>query len=305
MPLSYKMNVVAVVVTYQPERKQLESLLGKLFPQVDLIVVVDNGSERWIEDSQLKYSHEAVQFIRLDSNFGIAYAQNKGIAVAKYHKAKYVLLMDQDSIPDSNMVENLLGAMDELVSQDKLIACVGPFYSDQRHQNSSPFVRLEKYKFRRIPCQAVDQIIPVDFVIASGCLIPMESLNFIGEMKADFFIDYVDIEWGVRARRLGYRSYGVCSATMLHQLGEAPVYALGRLVPSHNPLRGYYRFRNALFLLLQPQTTMSWRIAEVRRLALQLVFFTLYSDQKIAHFRMMCLGLWHGLVGKLGKLGDP
>lgn len=301
MTVSYKLNVVAVVVTYQPERAQVDLLLEILSSQVNSIIVIDNGSSRWPDVDQMKREYETVQFVKLDGNYGIAYAQNVGIGWARSNEAKYVLLMDQDSIPDGHMVSNLLHAMDVLVKSERLTACVGPFYADQRHQNSSPFVRLEKYKFRRIPCQGVDNIIPVDFVIASGCLIPMAVLDAVGEMRTDFFIDYVDIEWGVRARSSGYLSYGVCAATMLHNLGETPIHALGRVLPSHNPLRGYYRFRNALYLLLLPKTSMSWRVAEIRRLVLQLIFFSLFSDQKVTHFNMMCLGIWHGFIGKLGK----
>ena len=37
-------NVIAVVVTYNPTKDELRSLLGSLSPQVDDVVIVDNGS---------------------------------------------------------------------------------------------------------------------------------------------------------------------------------------------------------------------------------------------------------------------
>ncbi len=42
----------------------------------------------------------------------------------------------------------------------------------------------------------MDGFVEADFLIASGCLTPIESFDAIGLLNDDMFIDYVDIEWG-------------------------------------------------------------------------------------------------------------
>lgn len=305
MTLSLKLNVVAVIVSYQPDLLLLEKLLVRLAPQVDAVVVVDNGSQlNRKPDSALQLAH-ASEIILLGDNLGIAHAQNVGIKWARDKEAIHVLLMDQDSIPDEDMVSKLLAALAVLQKAGRNVACVGPSYVDSRHASISPFVRMEGLKFRRIPCEDRAQLISVDFLIASGCLIPVSVLDIVGNMRAELFIDYVDIEWGLRAREHGYQSFGVCATNMLHNLGDQPINFFGRKIPNHSPLRGYYRYRNAVFLMKQSFVSNSWRFADTKRLVLRYVFFTLFSGARFEHFKMMNLGLWHGLLGRMGKLRIP
>ena len=75
------MSVCAVVVTFQPDQGELATLLEALRPQVDALVLVDNGSDQ----PQLLHGLAAnfdSQLILLEENQGIARAQNLGIALA-------------------------------------------------------------------------------------------------------------------------------------------------------------------------------------------------------------------------------
>lgn len=296
-----KNRVVAVVVTYEPELDALGYLLDVLRGQVNSVVVVDNGSKPDLDAWNNKRGTHAVDLIRLGENLGIAKAQNAGIEWAKNRGAEFVLLMDQDSVPATDMVENLLNAVSTLEAEGKAVACVGPCYTDQRQATSSPFVRMERMKIRHIPCNASTPLIPVDFVISSGCLIPMKVLNAVGGMQDDLFIDYVDVEWGLRARRDGYQSYGVYAAKMQHSLGGEPIRFFGRIFPSHSPLRSYYRFRNGIYLLRQPWSGKMWFFTDARRLILLYVFFAFFSDSRLEHIKMMSLGIWHSFFGRMGR----
>ena len=301
MAASLNLNVVAIVITYKPDLESLERSLRALIPQVDGIVVVDNGSNFGKTKIHSKYFEGITELIELGENFGIAHAQNVGIQWACDRQAKYVLLMDQDSVPADDMVQNLLLAVSELEGNHCDFACVGPSYSDKRHNINSPFVRLENFRFTRVEFVDNVNIVPVDFLISSGCLIPAGVLREVGTMSAEMFIDYVDIEWGKRAHFMGYQSYGVFSAKMSHSLGGEPLTLWGRSIPTHSPLRAYYRFRNAVLLFKQPWATNEWILTEVRRLLFQYVFFTLFLRPRFQYFKMMGVGLWHGIQGKLGK----
>ncbi|RMD68156.1 MAG: glycosyltransferase, partial [Gammaproteobacteria bacterium] len=160
----------------------------------------------------------------------MAAAQNVGIRWCKRQGCRYVLFLDQDSIPHPSMVKGLLQALNRLVAQGQRIAAVGPRYRDPRTGATSRFIRFGWGRTRPVPC---GDIVPVDFLIASGMLVPMSTLEAVGGMDEGLAIDHVDTEWLLRARALGYRPYGVCAAWMEHQLGEGGTRWLGRVIPRH------------------------------------------------------------------------
>lgn len=292
-------KVCAVVVSYQPALNVLGQLLDALAPQVESVVVVDNGSHLDLAAWNSERNTRSVELLRLGENIGVAAAQNIGIKWAKCRGAHFVLLMDQDSIPSPTMVNVLISA----ISRHPSPAAVGPCYLDNRQDNPPPFIRIRGLRLERCACQIEDAIVPVDYLISSGCLIPMSVLDNVGGMRDDLFIDYVDIEWGLRARRFGYQSYGVCAAKMDHCLGDQPIRFLGKYIPLHSPLRHYYHFRNAVLLYKEQWIPVNWKLVDGWRLCLKYLFYTLFTKPRMAHWRMMTLGVWHGLRGRAGKLG--
>jgi rhamnosyltransferase len=294
--------IVAVVVTYHPELGTLFKLLCALIPQVSLSVVVDNGSAADIARWLPRRFHDSVVVIPLEENCGIAAAQNIGIATAKRKGADYVILFDQDSLPDDAMVGKLVSAAEHLRAEGKRLACVGPRYFDPRHDNPPPFLRVEGLRLKRLTCDG-NKVVRVDYLVSSGCLIPMDVIEDVGSMREDLFIDYVDIEWGLRARYRGYQSYGVCTAKMRHSLGEKPVNFLFRSIPVHSPLRHYYHFRNAILIYRMSWVPLNWKLVDGSRLIMRYAFYTLVTKPRVWHWRMMTLGIWHGMQKKSGKYG--
>lgn len=290
-------HVIAVVVTYQPVLEQLNDLLNALVPQVSAVILVDNGSNVKLDIWVMGRSTPTLQVVLLGENKGIAVAQNEGIRLARNGQADYVLLMDQDSIPASDMVEKLVSG----IRSKPLAAAAGPRYMDKRQRNPPPFIRIEGLRLVRCACPTDEVVTSVDYLIASGCLIPLAVLDEVGGMRDDLFIDYVDIEWGLRARNLGFQSYGVCAAHMQHSLGDEPIRFFGKSIPLHSPLRHYYHFRNAVFLYRQPGISINWKLVDGWRLLLKYVFYSIFAAPRFNQMGMMTLGIWHGLTGKSGK----
>lgn len=277
-------------------------LLTAVTPQVGRVVVVDNGSDVEV-DSWLRENFPGVECLGLGRNYGIAYAQNRGIDWAvRQGTVSSVLLLDQDSEPEPGMVAALLAALRRLVDDGQPVACVGARYTDDRQQNPPPFLRLHGLRLERCPCLTPDSVLAVEYLIASGCLIPLSVLEQVGCMREDLFIDYVDIEWGLRAKRFGYQSFGVCGARMRHSLGSEPIKFGERYIPLHSPLRHYYHFRNAVLLYREPWVPRNWKLVDGWRLLLKYGFYGIFAKPRLAHWRLMTLGICHGLRGKSGKL---
>lgn len=305
MTIPHKSATVAIVVAYQPELEKIGALLDALLPQVQSVVVVDNGSHSqfavWLD----RYQLQGVHGIFLGVNAGVATAQNVGIEWARRQGAGYVMLFDQDSLPAPDMVKCLTEAIQAKHAEDCAVAAVGPCYVDARQGGAQPFVRLQGLTLKKLACDKLTSIVEVDYLISSGCLIPMSTLDAVGVMRDDLFIDYVDIEWGLRAKKKGFQSYGVCAAKMTHELGEEPIAFLDKTIPVHTPLRHYYQFRNALWMYQQQWLPMKWKLVDSGKLFKQYVFFSIFGKRRSAHFRMMTLGLWHGLRGRMGAWVAP
>lgn len=297
---------MAIVVTYQPRKTELNALLAALRPQMARVCVVDNGSTkdpaRTIDPQFLADSW--CELVRLPTNRGVAAAQNIGIARARAAGAAFVVLFDQDSEPAPDMVGRLLAVALRQRAAGVAVAGVGPRYVDARQDNPPPFIRIRGLAVTRQACQSSRASVEVDYLISSGCLIPMATLDAVGPMREDLFIDYVDIEWGLRARAAGFQSFGVCDATMRHALGDAPLVLLGRALPLHSPLRHYYHFRNAVRLYCEPGLPLNWKLADGWRLLLKYGVYSLFARPRRAHWRMMTLGIAHGIMGRMGRLEE-
>lgn len=300
-------QIIAVVVTYEPDPDVLKALLRAVAPQVGAVVIVDNGSK--IDFSSLGYERppgRTVTLIRLAENKGIAAAQNVGIAEAMRRNAEYVLLLDHDSVPAPDMVEKLRLACRELTLAGKKIAAAGPSYRIPNTNCSSYFVRFGMLRFKKIYSRdcAAGQYIPADFLISSGCLIPLSALKDIGLMDETLFIDHVDTDWFLRAKAKKYLFVGVTDASMNHCLGDS-LFTFGfrkqRALPVHHPLRFYYIYRNSLLLYARPYASKKWIINDLVRLGLMFIFFTTITPPRLQYLKMIGKGIFDGLRGVCGR----
>jgi rhamnosyltransferase len=295
-------TVCAVIVSYHPEPVALRSLVDGLVPQVGAVVVVDNASDgSWQEALGDTISAQGGALLWQTHNIGLAAAQNIGIEWARSNGYRYVLLLDQDSEPGAGIVESLLAALQALATTHK-VAAVGPRFHDRREDRDAPFVRIHFPVNRKLWCEIDSQPIACDFLISSGALIPMDVLDRVGLMDAGLFIDNVDLEWGFRARALGYALYGVCTATMNHRLGDsrrALPFGLGQVVV-HGPVRLYYMMRNRLRLYAMPHTPGIWVAQDLPRVLVKLFLFGALIGPRVRNLRCMLRGLWDGLRGRQG-----
>jgi rhamnosyltransferase len=299
--------VIAVIVVYFPDIRTLRRLLVGLYPQVSAVIVVDNGNEDGLLgalalDLEGQEQRPPIYVHSNGENLGIAAAQNLGIAWAKQRGADFVILFDQDSEPAADMVCRLVAVARAKGAAGVPVAAMGPRYLDSRQNNPPPFIRIEGITLKRQPCPDDEAVVDVDYLIASGCLIPMAALDRVGYMAERLFIDYVDIEWGLRAKGFGLQSFGVCGAVMGHSLGDMPLRFFKSSFPARSPLRHYYMFRNAVWLYLNTDFPLGWKLVDAWRLLLKFGFYSLFAKPRLEHLGMMSKGLWHGLTGRLGRL---
>lgn len=298
-------TTVAVIVAYHPDPSVLGALLERLLASCEGIVVVDNGNDPALRARCEAVTPAMVRYLANESNLGVAAALNRGVATAWEMGATHVLLSDHDSLPAPDMPTILHRARASLEASGTRVAAIGPMYSDRLRPADSPVVRVIDGRFRRVPIGTVNAPMQLDYLITSGSLISRAAWDAIGPMNEALFIDYVDIEWGLRAHRLGWSCFVEPAASMSHAIGSAPRRVLGRDITVHVPVRLYFQARNAVYLLRHPDVPINWKRAIRAALLPRLIAYPLVVSPRLANFRMILLGLCHGLRGRMGPLDEP
>lgn len=295
--------VAAVIVAYRSDPKRLKALVDRLEPQVDRLIVVDNSDTR-AEQAAVAATARECLLLSTGVNEGVARAQNRGIRVAMQGGARFVLLMDDDSAPPHDLVARLMAGMREALSCGPRPAAIGPLSFDEREPAKLLVYRDTAFGPRRlVRCDLEGSLHRVAFVLASGCLIDVDALRSIGPMREDLFIDHVDLEWGLRARRAGWEIYALSDVAMAHRLGERimrPRWLGGRAIHLHSPLRNYYLVRNTLLLVRGRLMPPLWRIGYLWWLVKLTSFVVVFVPPRRERIRMIARALWAGALGRGG-----
>ncbi|EIC5073756.1 TPA: glycosyltransferase family 2 protein [Vibrio parahaemolyticus] len=287
------MNTIwATVVLYHPDKETLDYV--QQLQQWISVVVVDNTPVE--EASILQFDH----VISNGANAGIAKALNQGMQYALNKGANWCLLLDQDSrlqhLELSSLVEQVA------VLQQPDVAAIAPMYFDTNTQRFGNVITLfnGKLTIEKIPSKNGGILEPA-YVISSGSCVNLSVCSDIGFHDESLFIDFVDIEWGLRARAQGYRLLMTTSVCMTHSIGDEPIRFLGRKIVNHSPVRHYYYFRNLFLLLRKSYIPWAWKSRELVKLPVRFLLYSLFASRRWSHFCAMSRGTLHGVMGKSGQ----
>jgi rhamnosyltransferase len=280
-------DVMAVVVSYRGGDKIVRTI-ERLAPQVGLVHVVDNGSDaHTVQQLAALRDRGLMQFEALAENHGLGHALNLGAHKARALGFRWLLTMDQDSVPAADMVRELL------VRANEGLRCLSPNLSVH---GEAPASRREG---------------PVAYAITSGNLVHIDVWSHAGPYNEGYFIDCIDFDFCLRARRRGYEIHKVAGALLHHELGEKahlphlPAFAR-RHYTQHPPLRRYYMFRNYLYLarthfLHAPAFIGKLFVSHVLLLVLMLV-----AEPRLGeNLRFIARGIVDFLRGRTGAYVEP
>lgn len=251
LPASAPETVVcAVMVTHCTGTGVLQSV-PPLLAQAAHLVIVDNCSDAATQQAleQLQQHYKGrIEVLLRDSN-NLAAAQNDGIRRALELGYGWVLLMDDDSLPAANMVEQLQNA-GKTLSNPENIGIYAPRLTDVCSGREAHYPQATgRFRCRRAAFEGKPVLDHILGVVASGSLIPAEVFRKAGLMDESLCIDYVDKEFCLRVVRAGYRIVAVRDAVLRHRLGQCQDHSLlGFTVTTtnHSPERCYYIYRNRI-----------------------------------------------------------
>lgn len=286
-----------VVVFYRPDAGCVAR--ANRLASVGVCVVVDN-TEKVVDAASLGLDPRIV-YIANGGNLGVATAINQGVEILIARGCSSAILFDQDSEPSTQLLLALPQTLERARADGRNVALVGPAYEDARLGGIAPFVRFGLLRLQRVAPQG-EAPLEVDFLITSGSCINLAAWSSIGPMDDALFIDFVDLEWCVRARKHGYAVLGAPALRLAHSLGGEPVRVFGRAYPGHGAVRHYYQFRNAIALMKRGYMPWSWKSTELVKLPGRLFIYGLFMAPRVEHLKMALLGVWHGFTGRLGPL---
>jgi rhamnosyltransferase len=298
--ISFKKNIkgykiCAIVVTYNPDIKILRSLLDVALKSVSYFVIVNNGCnpesllvmQQWQESEQ-------ISLIDLGGNLGLAYGLNQGILFAQSKKFSHVILFDQDSIPDQEMIPKLIKADATLREEVEFIAALGPSHKDPRTGFQSRFSKIGRF----YKCLDGINLFFVSYLQTSGSLISIDIFTRYGLMDERLFIHHVDQEWFYRLAKHGYSGFGVQEACMSHLVGDKTItipLGINRDVHLYSPFRNYFVVRNTIILCKRTYVPLRWKIANSVKIILIFIFHILFVKPRFEQLQMMTKGVFDGL----------
>ncbi|MCJ7694898.1 MAG: glycosyltransferase family 2 protein [Anaerolineaceae bacterium] len=207
-------------------------------------IVVDNGSK----DSsvrEIRAAFPGIHQIELDSNLGYAEGNNVGIQYALDSGADYVLVLNNDTLVETNMLSEMvafaetnenvgmIGPKMYCYQPENTIFATGSFVNWSRGEtiNRGMFQSGSKFERDQDPEQ-------VDFIAGCGVLVSRRLLEEIGFIDPIYYLNYEDVDWGVRAQKHDFEVWYTPKAVLWHKVSAT----LGQASPTNT----YYMTRNAL-----------------------------------------------------------
>jgi rhamnosyltransferase len=281
-------SVCAVIVTYNPAATLVDNVVA-VATQVGKVVVIDNGSSAstatYLQHLETKLR---CHVIRNHQNLGISAALNLGAKYAIEGGFDWISTFDQDSQVCEGFISKMLEVY-RRASHPEGVALIAPKYVDRE---TGVEVRLRRASNGEILA-----------TMTSGSMIPSKVIARLGFFDETLYMDGVDKEFCLRARREGM--FIIQSpAVLLHSLGRTTYHRLFGLrfgATNHSARRRYYITRNGLRLLIRYAKDWPWAWREIRWMLCDAAKIILVEDDKWKKFRAMMAGSADALSGKMGK----
>lgn len=227
------MKVIASIVTFNADMERLKQNIEAILPQVEEIVVVDNGSKNLHDVEKLIKGYINIHLITECKNLGIAKALNDAFKYAESKSYDWVFTLDQDSVTVSDCVATLLHS----ANNNTGIICA---HAVDRNFHSNDERKMDK------------GVRDVDACITSGSLTSIKAWKDCGGFDEQMFIDWVDWDICYAMRVKGYRILKSYYTNIIHELGTDTksfhIFGHEYLILNRSPFRYYYVFRNRIYL---------------------------------------------------------
>lgn len=278
-------QILAIVVLYNPDIELLDKNLSAFQQHVDKIILWNNSSDAiaTLQINQLAEASSKIIVMHQKENMGISVALNHGWSFAKEHGYNTLLTMDQDSV-----FHNFSAFKNKVIDIWKkgLLCICGPICTP------------------KTACKTYDDFIEKKHIITSGMLVPIELLNKVGGYCEDFFVDGIDIELCVKARKYNYKSliYRGAYLTQIYGIPQSK-RILGKTIHSAgyppNRLREIFRNHIIIYKKYRYPFDILIHILYLYVLGFAIKGVLLIENNKKEKLKAICQGIKDGLSAKI------
>ncbi len=216
--------VYIVVLTWNGKADTLEclqSLRASSYPNARILVVDNASTDRTLEAVQAFST--SVEVIRNSTNRRFAGGNNVGIRRALEAGADFVLLLNNDTVVDKDLLSELVAA----AQRDPGIGVVGPkiYYSSDPRRIWYAGGKIQWWAgwishvgIRQIDSGQYRHTAETDYVTGCCMLVRRDVIERIGLLDERYFMYGEDVDWCLRARHAGYRIVIEPRAMLWHKL---------------------------------------------------------------------------------------
>ncbi len=294
-------KVCAVIVTYNRKallRECLQAVLSQTRPP-DHVLVVDNASTDGTGE-MLREEFPEVEVLRLPENQGGAGGFHEGMKRAYEEGFEWIWVMDDDAFPEASALAQLMRYSSEAVVLVPILKnSVGSLYGVGHWKGryiGAYMERKEKGPFK------------TELFSFVGPLFHRSVFQEVGLPRKDFFLQFDDVEYSLRIRQKKLSVLCIPAAIIEHDYGrfkEVSLFGfLKRKRAFLSPTKVYYSVRNYGWTVFRAKLSEPRLVSLGIYLVMNLRWLIgdlLFEPDRWTYLRMRVLGIWHGLVGRLGR----
>jgi rhamnosyltransferase len=285
-----------IFVLYNPSEDFLENLV-EARAACPNVIAVDNSPEANVRLHE-RLAGQGIQVIFNRNQGGLAGAYNRGAELLLAQACEVIFLMDQDSDIEKAFFIDMMEAADGLGTDTFLI---GPKIFEIKLQRCMPVIPPGKYfpKPIRIDDKATG-LFSTMCIISSGSAISAAAYRKLGAFREDYFIEYIDVEYSLRAISQRVPVY-VNAAVTLRQSNGA-IERRGKLFSTHHAAsRRYYIARNMVHCLRLYRSICGLHWLSGLMAVQQAMSVLLFDSQKLEKVTAIACGYLDGMLGRLGR----
>lgn len=278
------MKICAITTTYYPDENIILENFNRIKDYIDKYIIVDNSDNY---EFKMLNSIDNIVIIQNKINSGVAKGINIGIEKVSEYNPKYVVLFDQDSLSDKDM----LPVMINTIQKKENIRILTP--------NIVDYILNEEIHKKYFKIDSDKSIKSIESTQLSGMIVEYDVLK-IHKFNEKYFLNLVDSEWCWRVKKNGLEIFLQPSAKLFHSFGHGKKKFIKYTFYYGKPFRMYYTTRDILYSLRFSDATTQIKTKLLIKFFISWLEVILL-DNKTLRWKFLCLGVRHYFKGIRGK----
>ena len=292
------MSIFIVTINYNSSENTIK-LLESLKNQIDKdfgIIVVDNNSNDVDKLMNYETTETNIIYIKNDRNLGFSGGNNMGIRRALENGSDWVLLLNNDTMPESRLIEHIKAKIDPSTGSGRggKEGIIGLALDEGEKTAFGGLIQWLKPTLKHVYNPA--NLDKNSYTIGGAMLIHKSVFEKIGFLDENYFLYFEDADFTLRAKRAGVSISFLSKIKISHS-----VSASTKKLCSPTILK--YHYRNALYFNLKNGPwyikLLVWPWSCLIALK-QIIKIIIGKNREQSLAILKGVGDWH--AGKMGKL---